>query len=258
MPPTPGDVEKLWKHYLTHRDIPTRNKLVEHYAPLVRVQASRISRKLPAQVTYDEICSAGFDGLIEAVEAYNPDRKTKFETFCQQRIVGAVMDWLRSLDIQSRTVRRFEKRLFDVREVLDSELGRPPTAREIARRMGLPQERFEHLTRLSRMGHEIQLSAVGVSHGSEAQGESRPWEIRDPRQSDPVDRVARSLLTKYITRGLRREERLVLVLYYFENLTMAEIGAVLNLSESRVSQIHKDVLQRLRRRFKDRADELVA
>ncbi|MFQ6048495.1 MAG: sigma-70 family RNA polymerase sigma factor [Phycisphaerae bacterium] len=257
MPTAPSDVAKLWKHYLKHRDLQSRNRLVEYYSPLVRAQASRISRKLPAQVSYDEICSAGYDGLIEAIQAYNPQRKTKFETFCQQRIIGAVMDWLRSLDIQSRTVRRFEKRLLDVREILDAELGRPPTNREVAQRMGIGQERFEQLSRLSRMGREVHLSTVGGA--SEAgRSDSRPWEIRDPRQCDPAARLARSMLTDYLTRGLSREERLVVVLYYFEQLTMAEIGAVLNLSESRVSQIHKDVMQRLRRRFKDHADELVA
>lgn len=251
-------VAKLWKRFVTKRDVKTRNLLVENYSHLVRAQASRISRKLPAQVTYDEICSAGFDGLIEAVEAYNPDRKTKFETFCQQRVVGAVMDWLRSLDIQSRTVRRFEKQLLDVREVLDAELDRAPNTKEIAKRMGITHERFEHLSRLSRMGHEVHLSAVGVSALGSSYSDNRPWEVQDTRQIDPSQRVARKLLADYVTRGLRREERLVLVLYYFEGLTMAEIGEVLSLSESRVSQIHKDVMQRLRRRFKDHADELVA
>ncbi|HUW81643.1 MAG TPA: sigma-70 family RNA polymerase sigma factor [Phycisphaerae bacterium] len=258
MPTDVVDAEKLWKRYLKNRDVETRNTLVEHYSPLVRTQASRISRKLPAQVTYDEICSAGFDGLIEAVEAFNPDRKTKFETFCQQRVVGAVMDWLRSLDIQSRTVRRFEKKVVDVREMLDAELGRPPTNKEMSRRMGIAQERFEHLSRLSRMGHEIHLSSVGVAPGAAGHSDSRPWELNDARQADPSSRIARSMLADHVTRGLTREERLVVVLYYFEGLTMAEIGSVLNLSESRVSQIHKEVMMRLRRRFKDRIDELVA
>jgi len=252
------DVQTLWAKYLRTRNDKYRNALVENYAPLVHMQAARLSRKLPAQIGYDEICSAGYDGLIEAVEGYNPKKKAKFETFCQQRIIGAVMDWLRSLDIQSRTVRRFEKQLLDVREVLDAELGRAPNTKEIARRMGITHERFEHLSRLSRMGHEVHLSAVGVSAMASSHSENRPWEVQDTRQIDPSQRVARKLLADYVTRGLRREERLVLVLYYFEGLTMAEIGEVLSLSESRVSQIHKDVMQRLRRRFKDHADELVA
>ena len=88
-------VKKMWTRYLRTRSLSLRNQLVVAYSHLVHTHAARLSRKLPAQVSYDEICSAAFDGLIEAVEAYNPKHKAKFETFCQQRISGAVMDWLR-------------------------------------------------------------------------------------------------------------------------------------------------------------------
>ena len=109
---------KMWQKYLSTRVVEERNNLVVHYSHLVHTHAARLSRKLPAQVSYDEICSAAFDGLIEAIEAYDPERKAKFETFCQQRISGAVMDWLRSLDPQSRTVRTFEKRKMLAKEAL--------------------------------------------------------------------------------------------------------------------------------------------
>ena len=109
-----NDIQSLWNRYFKNRSDDARNRVVEHYAPLVHIQAARLSRKLPAQIGYDEICSAGYDGLIEAVQSYDPEKKAKFETFCQQRIIGAVMDWLRSLDPQSRTVRTFEKRRMSV------------------------------------------------------------------------------------------------------------------------------------------------
>src|SRR3990170_2702626 len=117
-------IEQMWTSYLHTRAVKMRNRIVVHYSTLVQTHAARLSRKLPAQVSYDEICSAAFDGLIEAVEAYDPAKKAKFETFCQQRISGAVMDWLRSLDPQSRTVRTFEKKRIHIRESLDAELGR--------------------------------------------------------------------------------------------------------------------------------------
>jgi len=251
------DVKALWKKYLRGRPIKLRNRLVEHYRPLVHMQAARLAQKLPAQISYDEICSAGYDGLMEAVEAYDPCHKAKFETFCQQRIHGAVMDWLRALDGQSRTVRSFEKQRMLNKEMLDSTLGRPPTDREIAQKMGISYERFAELSRLSRLGHEVHLSSV---QGDEDGYHRSPggWDIGDANAVDPSQRVSRQMLTDFITRGLNREERLVLVLYYTEGLTMAEIGLVLDLSESRVSQIHKDVICRLRRRFKDEAAELVA
>ena len=249
--PKPKDMTQLWARFLETRADVHRNALVENYVPLVHIQAARLSRKLPSQVSYDEICSAGYDGLIEAVQSYDPEKKAKFETFCQQRIVGAVMDWLRSLDSQSRTVRNFEKKRTGARELLDAELGRPPMHEEIARRMGLAQDRYEQLARISLLGREVHFSAMDPRGGSEGKGRSgeRGWDVGDPDQTDPSTRMARKTLIDFITRGLTPEERLVVVLYYFEELTMAEIGVVLDLSESRVSQIHKDVIERLRDRL---------
>jgi len=255
------NAQKLWNRYLKTRSLELRNLLVENYAHLVHMQAARLSRKLPAQIGYDEICSAGYDGLIEAVEGYNPERKAKFETFCQQRIIGAVMDWLRSLDPQSRTVRTFEKRRIGMQEMLDAELGRPPMHHEVAKRMGLTQDRYDQLSRISQLGREVHFSAMDPRDGSGYRGRSgeQAWDVGDGRQNEPSSRIARNMLTEFITRGLSREERLVLILYYFEDLTMAEIGVVLDLSESRVSQIHKDVIIRLRQRFKGKLEaELVA
>ena len=249
-------VEALWKKFLKTRDDRYRNALVEKYAPLVHIQAARLSRKLPAQISYDEICSAGYDGLIEAIEGYNPLRKAKFETFCQQRIIGAVMDWLRSLDPQSRTVRTFEKRRMNVRELLDAELGRPPMHDEVANRMGISQDRYDQLARISQLGREVHFSAMDPrDNSSRGRSSERAWDVGDPDQSDPSAHLARTMLTEFVTRGLSREERLVLILYYYEDLTMAEIGLVLDLSESRVSQIHKDVISRLRHRFKGKLEE---
>ena len=254
-----AQANSLWKTYLRSREVQLRNTIVEHYSHLAHSHAARLSRKLPAQISYDEICSAAYDGLIEAVEAYDPDRKAKFETFCQQRISGAVMDWLRSLDPQSRTVRTFEKRRMHACEILDCELGRPPSHREVADRMGITVDRYEQLARLSQMGKEVHFSAMEPNSDNSARASARSWDIRDPHQTEPSARIARQMLTDHITRGLNREERLVLILYYYEGLTMAEIGLVLDLSESRVSQIHKDVLNRLRSRFQNQlGNELVA
>ena len=249
MPKEELPIDKLWKRYLASRSIETRNRIVVHYSPLVHAHAARLSRKLPAQVSYDEICSAAFDGLIEAVEAYDPQRKAKFETFCQQRISGAVMDWLRSLDPQSRTVRTFEKKRMLAREALDADMEFAPSQAELAKRLDMSLDRYHYLSRLSQLGKEVHFSATEPSGERYSQGSSHSWDIRDPRSQDPAVKVSRELLTEHLTRGLAREERLVLVLYYFEDMTMAEIGSVLSLSESRVSQIHKEILQRLRHRF---------
>jgi len=242
-------IETLWKRYLKTREVDLRNQIVVHYTHLVHNHAARLSRKLPAQISYDEITSAAFDGLLEAVEAYDPGRKAKFETFCQQRIAGAVMDWLRSLDPQSRTVRTFEKRRMLAREALDIEKEASPNQEELAARMGISIARYRQLSRLSQLGREIHFSAMEPAGDRDGSNSGRTWDVRDERGDDPSTAVTRSLLTEFITKGLAREERLVLVLYYYEGMTMAEIGLVLNLSESRVSQIHKEILGRLRTRF---------
>lgn len=252
-------IDQLWKRYLKTKAIDLRNKIVIHYSHLVQTHAARLSRKLPAQISYDEICSAAFDGLIEAVEAYDPERKAKFETFCQQRISGAVMDWLRSLDPQSRTVRTFEKKRLMVKESLGADMECAPSQSEVAKRLDMSVDRYDHLSRLSQLGKEVHFSAMEPAGESRDDGSSHPWDVRDDNGEDPAVKVSREILADHITRGLSREERLVLVLYYFEQMTMAEIGAVLSLSESRVSQIHKEILQRLRAKFSyDFAEELVA
>ncbi len=252
-------IETMWKRYLKAHAVDMRNKIVVHYSHLVHSHAARLSRKLPAQISYDEICSAAFDGLIEAVEAYDPERKAKFETFCQQRIAGAVMDWLRSLDPQSRTVRTFEKRRMMVHEAMGTDMEYSPSQVEVAKRLEMSVSRFDYLSRLSQLGKEVHFSAMEPSGDRHSQGSSHTWDIRDNKSVDPGVKVSRELLTKHITRDLAREERLVLILYYFEGMTMAEIGAVLDLSESRVSQIHKEILTRLRQRYgSSLCEELVA
>ncbi len=252
-------IEKMWKSYLSSRAVAMRNRIVVHYTSLVQTHAARLARKLPSQVSYDEICSAAFDGLIEAVEAYDPERKAKFETFCQQRISGAVMDWLRSLDPQSRTVRTFEKRRMMVKESMGSDLELSPSQEEVARRLDMSLDRYDYLSRLSQLGKEVHFSAMEPSGERRQPGNAHTWDIRDDRTEDPAVKVTRQLLADHLTRGLAREERLVLILYYFEEMTMAEIGSVLDLSESRVSQIHKEILQRLRVRFRGTlCEELVA
>jgi RNA polymerase sigma factor for flagellar operon FliA len=252
-------IDKLWKAYLKSKELDLRNRIVVHYAHLVHTHAARLSRKLPSQVSYDEICSAAFDGLIEAVEAYDPERKAKFETFCQQRISGAVMDWLRSLDPQSRTVRTFEKRRMMVREALGTDSEHTPSRAELAERLEMSVDRYDYLCRLSQLGKEVHFSAMEPSDERRSNGSGHGWDVRDTRYEDPAVKVTRELLTDHLTRGLSREERLVLILYYFEEMTMAEIGSVLDLSESRVSQIHKEILQRLRSRYGGTlCEELVA
>ena len=252
-----SDLTKTWSDYLKTRELDVRNRLVMCYSHIIDTHSRRIARRLPAHVTSDEIRSAAFEGLIQAVESYNPSRPAKFETYCQQRILGAVMDWLRSLDHQSRTIRTFEKKRNRIKTILDTEIGRPPTHKEIAARMELPIQRYERLSKLSLAGSQVHFSSMESSRTGCHESATRNLEIKDNRIQDPALGISRDMLTDHITRGFTPEERTILVLYYYEDLTMAEIGSTLDLSESRVSQIHKSMLTRLRERFgKNLAEEL--
>lgn len=133
-----NDVDNLWRKYFNERSIDLRNKLVEHYRPLVHMLGMRLVQKLPAVVSYDEICSAGYDGLMNAVESYSPRKGAGFETFCQPRIRGAVIDWLRNFDEQSRAVRAFEKRRALCVDNLSARICYRPTEQEILEFMGMP------------------------------------------------------------------------------------------------------------------------
>ena len=152
-------------------------------------------------------------------------------------------------------MRTFERKRNTVCEALDTQLGRTPSPPEIACEMGLTDDRYHHLLRLSRLGKSVHFSAMEPPTDSRGRPAGGSWDVGDRSETDPSCKIARELFTEYMTRGLSREERLTLVLYYYEGLTMEEIGLVLDLSESRVSQIHKDILQRLRQRFSGQIEE---
>ncbi len=249
------DTRRIWQRYASTKGIEDRNALVVHYSHLVESQAARLSRRLPNHITCDEIRSAAFEGLIQAIESYDPRRPAKFETFCQRRVTGAVMDWLRSLDPQSRTVRTFEKQRRRAKELLDSDIGFPPSHEEIAKRMNLTTARYQRLCRLSQRGCQVSFSTLESQNTGLHGGTPRTWDIGDRCAADPAERISRSMLADHLSRGFTEEEKTVLVLYYYEDLTMAEVGRVLGLSESRVSQIHKGILNRIRDRFGERLTE---
>lgn len=241
-------MEGIWQRYRKYRRDEDRNALLARYAHLADSHATRLARRLPPQIGEDEVRSAAYDGLLQAVERFDPGRQARFETFCRNRITGAVMDWLRAQDSQSRSVRNFEKRRDRVREAFGSTEGRPPTESELASTMRMSYRRFSFFSRMSRVGDHIPFSAIESQSSSKCGTVGRPWDIQDRRAPDPADAALRESVTDFLTRGLTRDERLVLILYYYENLTMAEIGQVLDRSESRVSQMHKDVIGRLRER----------
>lgn len=248
------DIQGVWRRFHKTRSAAARNQLVVHYLPIVNKLAEIVARKLWPRVTADELASAGYDGLIAAVSSFDPDRGVKFETYCRQRIVGAIRDWQREIDPLGRSGRNFERALNAVEEKFQAEHGRHGSSPEIARRMGLSLAKFVRMKRTVLASH-----CVSLETPSERREDSRhnSFVPADPGPT-PIDYTERELIREYLTRGLKEQDRLIITLYYYERLTMAEIGSVLGVSESRVCQRHAEIVDQLRARFANTACDLVA
>src|SRR5262245_61785261 len=248
------DIHVVWRRYRRSRSEAARNQLVEHYLPIVHKLAEIVARKLWPRVTSDELASAGYDGLIAAVASFDPDRGVKFETYCRQRIVGAIRDWQREIDPLGRSGRSFERAMNSVEERFQAEKGRVPTSQEAAGKLGLSVGKFLRMKRTVLASHCVPLETP-AERREDARGAS--FIPADPGPS-PIDYTERELIREYLTRGLKEQDRLIITLYYYERLTMAEIGGVLGVSESRVCQRHAEIVDLLRNRFAGSACDLVA
>jgi len=243
--PDDDSLMAAWQAYKAEPSDGLRNPLVEHYLVLVRYAAERIRAKLPDEVDVDDLMSAGIFGLVDAIDAFDLERGVKFETYCAPRIRGAILDELRSMDWVPRLVRHRAQKLNETLRMLEAELGRVPTEDEIAERLNLPPDQFNKLLRDANA-----VSLVSLSHkfnDSDSDRDVAEVDIVPDEQSiDPVAEAQKTDIKEIITKELSRAERLIIVLYYYEQMTMKEIGATLDLSESRVSQMHSAIIARLR------------
>ena len=248
------DVQQLWQDYRAHPTVELRNQLVENYLPLVKYNAERIWARLPEGVELDDLVSAGVFGLMDAIEAFDLDRGVKFETYCVPRIRGAMLDELRTMDWVPRLVRSKHTKLEEARKSLEAELGRPPTTDEMAKKMGMTLDEYEKMA-----GDATAVSLVSLNkkwYETDSYKDVREIDIlEDKKGEDPTRRLQRKDLMRMVTKGLNRNERLIIILYYYEELTMKEIGATLDLSESRVSQMHSSIIQRLQAQLSARRPE---
>ncbi len=248
-------IQQVWEEYRRSNSEDIRNYLMEKFLPLVRYNAERIHQKLPDEVDIEDLMQAGTFGLKDAVDAFDLERKVKFETYCAPRIRGAILDELRSMDWVPRLVRHRTARFESVRQQIEMETGENPSDSQVASRVGLEGEEFD---KLKRDGSPVSVRSLTQRCFSGDNGKDvREIDvIRDESQSNPLTEMARRDLKEFVTKGLNRAERLIVVLYYYENMTMKEIGSTLALSESRVSQMHSSILLRLKAQMQHRMREL--
>jgi RNA polymerase sigma factor for flagellar operon FliA len=247
-------IDQIWEQFHKTRDDHYRNLLMEHYRDLVKYCAERLHSKLPDKVELDDLISAGIFGLMDAIDAFDPTRGVKFETYCAPRIRGSILDELRSMDWVPRLVRARAHQLAKATHSLEMHLGRKPDEQEIADELEMDMEEF---SRLLRDANAASLVSLNTKCGDdESEKDVREIDvIKDQRSQDPVLEAQKRDLKNLLTKGLTRAERLIIVLYYYEEMTMKEIGATLDLSESRVSQMHSSIVARLKAQMNTRKKE---
>ncbi len=249
------NIKQVWQEFkadITNRHL--RNLLVEQYLPLVKYNGERIWARLPEGVELDDLISAGVFGLMDAIDAFDLSRGVKFETYCVPRIRGAMLDELRTMDWVPRLVRSKASKLNEGLRFMEARLGRSPTEIELASHMGLTVPELEKMILDANAVNLISLNKKWYE--TDSYKDVREIDIlEDKKGEDPTRRIQKTDLMRLVTKGLNRNERLIIILYYYEELTMKEIGATLDLSESRVSQMHSAIVQRLQSQLGRRRPE---
>jgi len=246
------ELKDLWSRYKADGDPRARERLVLAYAPLVKYVAGRMASGLPSHVEEADLISYGLLGLISAIERFEPERQIKFETFAITRIKGSIIDELRSLDWVPRSVRSRAREIERANAKLENELQRAPTDQEIADHLELSIDEFQDS--LMRISNSSVVALDELWTVSDASGDqvSLLDTIQDPQAADPAREMDATEMKDRLSDAIARlpeREKLVVALYYYENLTLREIGEVLGVTESRVSQLHTKAVLRLKSRL---------
>ena len=260
--PTPGnapltdsELEVIWKTYKRTRDDNLRNTLIEHHMPLVRSIAERVLQTLPKSIDVDDLTSAGTFGLMDAINGFDLSRGIKFKTYCTTRIRGSILDELRSQDWVPRLVRLKAHRLERAMRTLETQLGRTPNHAEIAKELDITLEELQ--------AHQAEANAKTIfslsekwDDGDDDKELEKVEILADRKSSNPIETIQQRDALDMITSSLTKKERLIILMYYYEGLTMREIGEIMELTESRVCQIHSNVMARLKAQL-DRSQSAV-
>ena len=245
--------EELWHEYRASGDLALRNRLVLTYVPLVKHIVYKKIRELPPSCEVDDLISCGIETLIGAIDRWDPEKGAGLEPFLWTRIHGAVLDELRRRDWAPRSLRRLERDLVKAQETFTGAHGRPPTRMELASMLNMTVDELHRKEYEIRRSDLTSLSSLAVSEGESDIELIETIEAEDP-QANPEHQATREEAREKFRRAFERlspREREVAVLLYVQNLTLREIGEVLEVSESRVSQIHSQLKSRIRERLRN-------
>ncbi|MBO7123401.1 MAG: RNA polymerase sigma factor WhiG [Treponema sp.] len=240
--------DELWNEYRKTRSPDLRDKIIRQYMPLVKYVAGKVSVGMPSSVEFDDLVGFGQFGLLDAIEKYDPDKNVKFKTYAVTRIRGAIFDELRQLDWVPRSVRQKSREIEDTIGDLEAKLGRTASDAEIAGKLGVSEEEYQQTVMKLSGTSVLSLNDVWYS-GNDNDHMSIGDSIESPSSLNPDVIVEREEIRKIIIQAINElpeKEKMVIVLYYHEDLTFKEIGQVLEVSESRISQLHTKANLRLR------------
>ena len=248
-------IHSKWASYVTTRDQNTRNFLIENYLPLLNSIAKRIHGRLRGNVELDDLISSGVLGLMAAVDSYDPSRGIAFETFCTYRIHGAIFDEVPRNGLGAAARSPAGPATGRGRAGIVENAGYNPTDQELADHLSVSQQTLQNMRRDDRKAMLVSLTTITSGHGDDVMIEGELDALSDDGTQDVSQRVMRQEFDELTTAGLNKTERLVLKLYYFEEMTMSQVGKALDLSESRVSQMHSTILVRLRANFAGKSEK---
>lgn len=241
--------KKLWEEYAGTRSPEIREKIILEYAPLVKVVAGRLSMYLGYNVEYEDLVSYGIFGLIDAIDKFDCMKDVKFETYASLRIRGAILDQIRKMDWIPRTIRQKQKRIDAAIKEIETQYGRSATDEEIATLLGITDEEYLDWQSQMKITNVVSLNEF-LEQGSEVPNEA--GSTKSAAFDSPEEILERDELKKMLEQALElltEKERKVIVLYYYEDLTLKEISNILEVSESRISQLHTRALQKMRGRL---------
>lgn len=243
--------KKLWEDYAAAKSPELREKIILEYAPLVRVVAGRLSMYLGYNVEYEDLVSYGIFGLIDAIDKFDCLKDVKFETYASLRIRGAILDQIRKMDWIPRTIRQKQKRIDAAVKEIETQYGRSATDEEIAKILGITDDEYLDWQSQMKITNVVSLNEF-LEQGSEVSNEAAG--TKSAAFDSPEEILERDELKKMLAQALElltEKERKVILLYYYEDLTLKEISNILEVSESRISQLHTRALQKMRGKMGD-------